>query len=389
MDCLFHCENFLSLKIGNVKVNLYAMEGNIFIYGDIYNHADAPVGAVSLKSVTEQINAAKNADTLVVHIHSRGGDVNEGWAIHDALLATGKELITINEGMVGSIATVPYLAAKKENRRSLPNAKTFIHNPWGGLMGDAKEVAKYADDLKKEEEKLAKFYAEQTGHDLEDIINKMDNETEFTAEEAKGLGFVGTISEPLKAVALFKPKQSKKTDMSEVKDELKEQKTLLTTILDKLGMNKKALAYTLDNGDIVETEGDSELAEGQVLMLDGEPLNEGTYTLEDGTSVTVDGEGVVTSIASGEEDEMEALKKENEELKAKLEEREVQIEENEQILNEVKEEVAKLAKMQSTYKPKAAKPSFKKKASEESKDEKDSYKAIKEARKQKRQTAKK
>lgn len=365
------------------------MEGNIFIYGDIYHDQSdnaKEYGAVSLKTVTDQINAAKNADTLVVHIHSRGGDVNEGWAIHDALLATGKELITINEGMVGSIATVPYLAAKKENRRSLPNAKTFIHNPWGGLMGDAKEIAKYGDDLKKEEEKLAKFYADQTGHDLEDIIAKMDNETEFTAEEAKGLGFVGTISEPLKAVAHYKPKQTKKSDMSEVTEELKEQKTLLTTILDKLGMNKKALAYTLDNGDIVETEGDSELAEGQVLMLEGNPLSEGTYTLEDGTSVTVDAEGVVTSIASGEEDEMEALKAENEDLKAKLETMEAEAKKNTDLLAEVQEDVKKLAKMQSTYKPKAAKPSFKKKASEESKDEKESYKAIKERRKAKRQT---
>ena len=168
--------------------------------------------------------------------------------------------------MVGSIATVPYLAAKKKNRKSLPNAKTFIHNPWGGLMGDAEEISKYGEDLKKEENKLAEFYADRTGGDIEDIKAKMDEETEFTAEEAKELGFVGSISEPLKAVAKYTPKRKSKknTDMSEVKDTLKEQKSLLNKILDKLGMNKSALAYTLDNGDTVETDSDEALAEGQV-----------------------------------------------------------------------------------------------------------------------------
>lgn len=369
------------------------MEGNIFIYGDIYNHADAPIGAVSLKSVTDQINAAKDAKTLVIHIHSRGGDVNEGWAIHDAIVATGKEIVTINEGMVGSIATVPYLAAKKENRKSLPNAKLFIHNPWGGLMGDAKEVAKYAEDLKKEEQKLAKFYADKTGHAIDDIVSKMDAESEFTAEEAKGLGFTGLISEPLKAVAKYTPKsnrnQTNNNNMSEVKDELKEQKSLLEKIMAKLSMNKKALAYTLDNGDVVETDSDDPIAKGQVLMMDGTPVAEGTYTIEDGRSVTVDAEGVITSVDEAEGDEMDALKSENEELKAKLEEMEAQASKQTDLLEEVKGEVSKLAKMQSTYKPKAQAQTFRKKESEESKSEKDSYEAIKARRKEKRQTAKK
>ena len=73
------------------------MEGNIFIYGDIYpDQSDnaSDYGVVSLKAITEQINAQKNADRFIVHIHSRGGDVNEGWAIHDAIVATGKEIIT-------------------------------------------------------------------------------------------------------------------------------------------------------------------------------------------------------------------------------------------------------------------------------------------------------
>lgn len=365
------------------------MEGNIFIYGDIYPDQSSNAvdfGVVSLKTVTEQINAQKGAETFVVHIHSRGGDVNEGWAIHDALIATGKEIVTINEGMVGSIATVPYLSAKKENRRSLPNAKTFIHNPWGGLMGDAKEISKYGEDLKKEEDKLAQFYADQTGGDIEDIKAKMDQESEFTAEEAKALGFVGSISEPLRAVAKYTPKkQPNNSDMSDVKEQMKEHKTLLDKILGKLGMNKKALAYTLDNGDTVETDSEDTLAEGQVVTLAGTPVGEGTYTLEDGTTFATDAAGVVTSVTVAETDEMDALKTENEALKAEIDSMKAEAKKNTDLLNEVKADVAAMAKLQSTYKPKVAQTAFKKDAAAASADtDKEKYNAIKEARKAKR-----
>lgn len=365
------------------------MIGHIFIYGEIYpdqSDSASEWGIVSLKSVVEQINAQKNADTFHVHIHSRGGDVNEGWAIHDALVATGKEIITINEGMVGSIATVPYLSAKKENRQSLPNAKLFIHNPWGGLMGDAKEVSKYAEDLKKEEDKLAEFYAERTEGDLEDIKAKMDAETEFTSEEAKSLGFTGSISEPLKAVAKYSPKkkQTKKSDMSELKDDLKEQKSLLKTILNKLGMDKKALSYTLDNGDVVETNSEDALAEGQVVSMDGNPVGEGSYTLEDGTSFSTDESGVITSITEASDDEMEALKAERDALKEEVESLKAEAKKTNDLLAEVRGEVAKLAKLQSTYKPKAEKVAFKKTGVEET-SEKDSGDAIRNRRKEKRE----
>lgn len=361
------------------------MEGNIYIYGDIYHDQSdyaKEYGCVSLKTVTDQINAQKEAETLVVHIHSRGGDVNEGWAIHDALLATGKTLITINEGMVGSIATVPYLAAKKENRKSLPNAKTFIHNPWGGLMGDSKEVAKYAEDLKKEEDKLAQFYADQTEGDLEEIKAQMDKETEFTADEAKALGYVGSISEPLKAVAHYKPKKSNKIDMSNIETQIEEQKSLLKTILGKLGMDKKALAYTLEDGSTIETNSEDALAEGQVIMMDGAAVGEGTYTLEDGKVVTTDAEGVVVSIVEEEveeeeSEEMAALKAENEDLKARVDAMDVEAKKQNELFAEVKGEVEKLAKLQSTYKPKAEKVAFKKKEVEPSKEQSGIKQALK------------
>lgn len=366
------------------------MEGNIFIYGEIDRENDDNKGkVVSLKSIESQLKANRNADPLIVRIHSEGGDVIEGWAIHDAILATGKEIITVNEGLVGSIATIPYLTAKKENRRSRPNARFFIHNPWGSPTGDSRVVSEYASELKREEDKISQYYALRTSHDVDDIIAKMNNETEFTAEQAIEMGFAGAVIEPLSAVAKYTPKaKSNPTDMSKIDEKLNEQKSLLDKILAKLGMNKKALAYTLDNGDVVETDSDQELAEGQVLMMDGTLVSEGTYVIEDGRSVTVDAEGVITSIVEPSEDEMDALKAENESLKAELETLKAEAKKKDDDFKAIKEDVEKLAKLQSTYKPKAATPSFKKKEAVEDKSEKESYEAIKARRKEKRNQAK-
>jgi len=106
-----------------------------------------------------------------------------------------------------------------------------------------------------------------------------------------------------------------------------------------------------------------------------------------GRTVTVDADGVIASItASEDEDEdMEALKAEMEALKSENEELKASAKKQEDLLEEVKGEVAKLAKMQSTYKPKAQAPSFKKPTSDvDTKEAKESYEEIKARRKEKR-----
>ena len=124
-------------------------------------------------------------------------------------------------------------------------------------------------------------------------------------------------------------------------------------------------------------------------MMDGTPVSEGTYVIEDGRSVTVDAEGVITSIVEPSDDDMEALKAENEDLKAKIEKMEAEASKQTELLNEVKDEVAKLAKMSSTYKPKPQTQSFRNPETIDNKDEKESYNAIKARREEKRNQAKK
>src|SRR6056297_93805 len=135
-------------------------EGHIYIYGVISPYQDKSAedfGEVNLKQVVEQIKQNKDADILNVHIRSEGGDVWEGFAIHDALFNSGKEIHTIGEGIVASIATVIFLSGSK--RYMSKNAEFMIHNPWTYGMGSASDLEKTAGELRDIEDKIVAFYA--------------------------------------------------------------------------------------------------------------------------------------------------------------------------------------------------------------------------------------
>lgn len=336
-------------------------EGHIFIYGEIasFQGEDAKdFGFISLKNVTDQINGQSDAEKLIVHIHSPGGDVNEGFAIHDALIATGKQIKTIGEGMVGSIATVPFLAGSE--REMTPNAEFFIHNPWGGMTGDAEEMQRYADGLKKAQTKLADFYASKTGQKVEDLSAKMDTDTYLTSDEAVSLGFATAISEPLKAVAkiTIKKKKTKNTDMSELKN-------LLTKLAKKLNLTDEGNKYTLQDGTVIETE--NEIAVGQTVSANGTPLADGDHSLDNGTIVSVQA-GKITNLVKPDAPDTDALTQEIAALKAENATLKETNEKQAADIEEVKEDVKALAKLSSTYVPKSEIKGFKKDGEPEKKD---------------------
>ena len=84
------------------------------------------------KKVSDFLDDHKDADLITVRINSRGGDVQEGWAIHDLLVNSGKKIKTIGEGKVYSIATIVFLAGTE--REMMKNADGLIHNPFIPLI---------------------------------------------------------------------------------------------------------------------------------------------------------------------------------------------------------------------------------------------------------------
>lgn len=331
-------------------------ETHIYIYGIIDYFQDdkaAEYGFVNLKSVKNQIESGgKDAEAIVVHIHSDGGDVDEGFAIYDLLQSQGKKVVTINEGNAHSIASVIFMAGNE--RKMSPNASMLIHLPSGGVFGNSDQIEDYAQRIADMKNKIASLYKEYTTLSEDDILNHMKNEKEFNADEAVSLGFATEKMTQLRAVAKFTKRNKKMSE--EVKElEKKTQKefsavnNVLAKISKKLGIGKTANMVIQDaNGTAIDffekEEGSPEV--GDKANVDGSAA-EGEYTLADGTVVTFE-KGVVTEVKpadSGDEDdaEMTALKEENERLKQELQVSNEKVTNLEQSQTETKEEVKALS----------------------------------------------
>ncbi len=303
-------------------------EGHIFIQGIISPWQDKAAeewGEVNIKGVTQQIQDNIDAEKLIVHIHSPGGDVDEGFGIHDILVAHGKdkgiEIETRIEGLCASIATVIALAGSV--RKCTENSDGMIHNPWMDTVGDADELQKSADQLKAIEKKILDFYVAKTGGNREAISAMMKEETWLSAQQLKDLGFVTEIITTIKAVAKFKLKNT----VMDTKELDKKIDSRFTELLKKLGLAKKSKAQALtvtagdgtvlDFGDQIESV--EEIAVGMTATIEG-GTPDGEYVMPDGKTFVFTA-GTLTEIKeAAEEDteEMKQLKAENENLKQQL-----------------------------------------------------------------------
>ncbi len=304
---------------------------HVYVYGVIEcwqeENADQ-YGYVNLKSVKNQLENQAGFDEIKLHIHSEGGDVTEGFAIHDFLKSQGKPITTIVEGMCASIATVVALAG--DTRQMTSNSTFFIHNPWGFAGGEKDALRKYADELEAIETKLSNFYAGFSNLSTDQLLDYMKVETSFTANQAVEYGFMTEVVETIKAVALLKKENFKNADMNYTKTELDEKFNKSEGILNKIlnmisGKNKpKALLVQNATGDEVDfpdvEEGD-EPKVGDKATLDGSPIPDGEHifpSLKNVTMKFVGGE-VSEVIPEVEEEDVEALKAENSTLKEEVE----------------------------------------------------------------------
>ena len=310
--------------------------GDIFIYGDIYNdqsEAASAWGVVSLLDIKNQTRDLP-ADTtdIVVHIHSRGGDVYEGFAIHDYLSTLGKNITTKIEGLCASIATIIALAGK--DRIMTENSTFMIHNPSIGLaFGDADDVEKMAELLREIEDKIINFYEKKTGQTREVLDGWMKDQKFMSAEEAKNLGFITEIAKDISAAAVFTIgiKNKKSDKMSDVLAKAEETMSKTNGILDKVlamfGKKEEIIEgnLTLNTADGLKIEVVTTKTEpnpGDKVLVDGKAPEDKEFELIDGTKIVVKG-GIVDTITDPEgnkdSETVDSLKVENAALKTQIE----------------------------------------------------------------------
>lgn len=145
------------------------------------------------RSVTERLLAlaAESNDPITLYISSPGGHVESGDVIYDMIKFIKPEVRVVGTGWVASAATTIYLAAKKENRYSLPNTRFLVHQPSGGSRGRASDIKIQAEQIIKMRERINRLIAAETGQPLERVARDTDRDHWMTVEEAIEYGIVG------------------------------------------------------------------------------------------------------------------------------------------------------------------------------------------------------
>ncbi len=147
------------------------------------------------RTVTEQLLAlsAESGEPITIYISSPGGHVESGDVIYDMIKYIQPEVRVVGTGWVASAATNIYLAAKKENRYSLPNTRYLVHQPSGGSQGDATDIKIQAEQIVKTKQRINRIISEETGRPLEQVEEDTDRDYWMSVDEAIEYGIVSKV----------------------------------------------------------------------------------------------------------------------------------------------------------------------------------------------------
>jgi len=130
---------------------------------------------------------------ISIYINSPGGQISAGLAIYDTIQLVTPPVSTIAVGMTASMGTILLCAGTKGKRYALPNATVHIHQPWGGVQGQAVDIQIEAKRILRERERLNQILAKHTGQSLERINQDTDRNYWMNAEEAVAYGIVDEV----------------------------------------------------------------------------------------------------------------------------------------------------------------------------------------------------
>jgi ATP-dependent Clp protease protease subunit len=133
---------------------------------------------------------------ISVYVNSPGGSVTAGLAIYDTMQHIKCPVSTTCVGLAASIAAVILTGGTKGKRYCLPNAKTLIHQPLGGVQGQATEVQIAAREILRTKESLNKILAKHTGQALDKIERDTERDFWMSAEESKAYGLIDDVLVP-------------------------------------------------------------------------------------------------------------------------------------------------------------------------------------------------
>jgi len=160
----------------------------IFLIGEI---SYARAAEVIMKML--YLDNLKGQTEISLYINSPGGSVDDTMAIYDTMCFVGSPVSTYCVGRAQSGAAIILAAGEKGHRYSLPHAKLMLHQPWGGVTGQAADIEIQAREILKAKKMINELLAHHTGQSVERIAEETERDRYMGPEEAKEYGLIDEV----------------------------------------------------------------------------------------------------------------------------------------------------------------------------------------------------
>ena len=165
------------------------LKDRIIFFGDEVNDATASI-IVAQMLFLESEDPDKD---IMLYINSPGGSITAGMAIYDTMNYIKCDVSTICVGMAASMGAFLLSAGAKGKRLALPNSEIMIHQPLGGMQGQATDIKIHADRIIRMKDKLNTILSENTGRPLDEIVRDTERDNFMSAQEALDYGLIDRI----------------------------------------------------------------------------------------------------------------------------------------------------------------------------------------------------
>jgi ATP-dependent Clp protease protease subunit len=139
------------------------------------------------------LEAEDPAKDIHIYINSPGGDVNAGLGIYDVMQYVRPNIETICMGQAASMAAILLAAGTRGKRYALPHSRVMIHQPLGGVQGQASDIQIHAEEILKIRHQMNEILASHTGRDVAEVAKNTERDRFMSAEEALDYGIVDRV----------------------------------------------------------------------------------------------------------------------------------------------------------------------------------------------------
>lgn len=247
--------------MANNEIDIYGFIDNVTVEGM----------TISPQTIKDQLNAMGDVDEVVVNINSNGGDVFSGVAIYNMLRRQDAHITVNIDGLAASIASVIAMAGDTVNMPG--NAMLMVHNAWTEIAGDSNAFKKQADSLERINSVVFNSYVDKSPDIDHALLQQyMDDETWFTAKEAKDLGLIDNITKSSRVAAAATStmlggetfmKRYRNEDAGQQEENQQPTAEEVITLLQEIKSDVKAIREKVENKDDSKKEDNPQTQEAQ------------------------------------------------------------------------------------------------------------------------------